>query len=259
MGDTDAHPWHHPLSPPPALRSTPGLAAAAPHLCLASVQHPEPAAPHLCSWSSFSSSPRPSQTWGWGLGGWGKVSPLFLPTSIFFPPPEAKRDFAGKRWWSFSPSLSVCLSSEFSPSPSSNHEICWAGSFCLPHPHITGASPGPCVGALGVRTGSSALSREPVSRSDQTRQRRARPQQMGEPPAGAELNNLGNKQRDQGEERAGRQQAQRGERHFPRQLRGPIKLSASVGTATPTPDLLPATATAPRVSSPSLRGIAVPK
>ena len=113
-------PWHpHPL-PAPAQHSTSDLAAAMPHLNLASIQGPEPAAP----------PPR----LGAGVSGAGltSVANIFhLPTS------EAKRNLLRKQTVVlFSPlSLFFSTSEKVSPSPPSIREINQVEGFASPPRH----------------------------------------------------------------------------------------------------------------------------
>ena len=117
----------HPL-PAPSWHSMSGLAAAMPHLNLASIQSPEPAAP----------PPR----LGSGVSGAGLTS---VATIFHLPTSEAKRDLLRKQTVVlFSPlSLFSSTSEKVAPSSPSIHEIYQAGRFCLPIPAPWEPPPGP--------------------------------------------------------------------------------------------------------------------
>lgn len=108
-----------PPLPAPAWHSTSGLAAAMPHLNLASIQGPEPAAP----------LPR----LGAGVSGAGLTS---VATIVHLPTSEAKRNLLRKQMVVlFLPlSLFFSTSEKVSPSLPSIREIFQAGRFCLPTP-----------------------------------------------------------------------------------------------------------------------------
>lgn len=152
LWDRDTHTWGprhpHPLTVP-TLHSTPGRLQQ--YLNSAWPQSSAQSQP-LCTSAAAAASPPspPAPRLGAGVSGTGL--PLFLPSSIF-PPLKPRATFRKNKQWSFSPALSVLLTSEeVFPSPSGVVRSVRLGDLppLLPH---RGSLPGVLRGGAGRQDG----------------------------------------------------------------------------------------------------------